>query len=83
MKPLVHLNGTGREQLAAQYESAALALTTAIDALMEAAPNARDYYPLGPDAFSEAQREHASRLSRLLTVKDELSALWEHVEETR
>jgi hypothetical protein len=73
--PLIHMNGTSFEELIGQLTSAASAVRAALRAVENAAPNQRDYYPLGQDAWSTAQREHASRLSRLNAVRDELENL--------
>lgn len=77
--PTVHLNGTNRAVLVAQLENAVNALRAATDAVAACNPNGRDYYTQGESALVEAQREHASRLARLLTVRDELSAIWEAI----
>ena len=79
-RPTVHLNGTSREALSLAYEGAAEALRLALVALGEVAPNARDYYPAGPGAYGRALREHASRVDRLKSVRDELVSLWEGLE---
>jgi len=47
--------------------------------LGEAAPNARDYYPQGPDAYAQAAREHGSRIERLRAVLEEIAQLHELV----
>lgn len=60
--PMIHLNGTPRERLADQLLEAGNALIAAIDALSQAGPNARDYYPIGPSAIKIAIREHEDRL---------------------
>lgn len=72
MIPTVHLNGTSREALISQLESAVMSLDAAIMALGEAAPHGRDYYPQGPDAYSKARGEHDARLQKLDEVKREL-----------
>jgi hypothetical protein len=79
MKPTVHLNGTGAERLLEQYTEAGRAVQEAIDALAGAAPNARDYYVQGPDAFACAAREHAARATALRGVLADLEALALHV----
>lgn len=82
-KPTIHLNGTGREALSEGYASAYRAVNAAIDALPEAAPNARDYYVQGSDAIRVATAEHCARVARLQAVRDELYALYEHCELAR
>ena len=73
--PSVHLNGTSRSALVAQYEAAAQGLRAALEGLVEASPNGRDYYVQGDGAFEEARREHYSRVDRVRAVLDEIEAL--------
>ena len=80
-KPLVHLNGTSGESLLSGYVHVRATLTKGIEALHGAAPNARDYYPLGDDAFSAARREHEDRTRRLMSVLEEIHELAEHVQD--
>lgn len=75
--PLIHLNGTGRNELTRQLEEARDAVYTAILKLRDASPNARDYYPLGKEAFKMASLEHQSRLNHLQEVMEELELLFE------
>lgn len=78
-RPTVHLNGTSRQALQDGYRGARHALRKAEEALAEAAPNARDYYPQGPEAYPEAAREHADRLAALRRVREELHDIEEHL----
>jgi hypothetical protein len=55
--PSIHLNGTGRERLLADYQSAYKLLCTACDAFAEIEFNARDYYVQGDYAFNAARTE--------------------------
>ena len=79
--PTIHLNGTTGEALLEQYTSAAHAVQKAIDAVCDAGPNARDYYVQGPDAGLAAQREHEARVKALKTVRDELAAIMEGIQD--
>ena len=79
-KPLVHFNGTSKNTLAEGYHAAATAITAALDKLIEAAPNARDYYPQGPDVYSVARREHDARCEALRAVYRDMAELYEHVD---
>jgi hypothetical protein len=79
--PTVHMNGTTGEVLLDQYMTAAHAVQKAIDAVCDAGPNARDYYVQGPDAGLAAQREHAARVKALKTVRDELAAIMEGIQD--
>ena len=73
--PTVHMNGTSAERLIEDYQAAASVVETAFNALCAAAPNARDYYVEGPEAFGQAQREHEARAAALRKVFLELEAL--------
>lgn len=79
--PTVHSNGTTGEVLLDQYTAATEAVRKAIDALCDAGPNARDYYVQGSDAASAAQREHEARVKALKTVRDELAAVAEGIQD--
>lgn len=79
--PLVHLNGTAGAALAAQLEAAARALHEALDALRAAAPNARDYYPLGADRFEVARCQYEARVRAVQAVRADLEALWVAVQD--
>lgn len=81
MLPMVHLNGTSRKELYSQYRAAHDAVYKAIDAVLAAAPNGRDYYPIGPDAINKASAEHRARVVAMEAVKAELEALALHVME--
>jgi capsule polysaccharide export protein KpsE/RkpR len=74
-RPTVHSNGTSRSALAESLRAAHAATSAAEEAVRAAAPHLRDYYPQGGGAFDRAQAEHRSRLSRLSSVLEELSAL--------
>lgn len=78
IKPTIHLNGSSAEDLTKGYLAAERALNEALEALAQAAPNARDYYVQGDDVFEKAREEHAARVAKLLVVKDEIHALGLH-----
>ena len=73
--PVVHLNGSGKKSLLEQLLNAHHAGRAFQDALIEARPNARDYYVAGDGAFSEAQAQHVARLAKVREVMDELEAI--------
>ncbi len=83
MIPTIHLNGTGADALVDQLADATTALLDAERVLHAAAPNARDYYPQGPDAFRLATQEHVSRLERLRSVRLELVTICEAIADGR
>lgn len=73
--PLIHMNGTSRESLDDAIETAHRAITDAMDALKHCAPNGRDYYPLGPQALTDAINQHRNRQHQLDEVRRELEAM--------
>jgi len=77
--PIVHLNGTGGDALVEMYELAARRLNEALEALCEAAPNARDYYLHDGDAFGGARKQHEERVSKLRGVLAELMTIRESI----
>jgi hypothetical protein len=77
--PTVHLNGTAGDVLLSQVEGAGAALRKALNAIEDAGPNGRDYYPQGPNAIETARREHASRVERVRAVLDEFEAMHEAI----
>jgi len=78
--PTVHLNGTSREELERQLIFAGQMLDKAVGALMEASPNARDYYvQRDPAAYTIAVNEHNSRVQRVQSVVDEIASILETV----
>lgn len=79
--PTIHLNGTSREQLEGCYTVAYYGVCDALHALEQIELNGRDYYPQGPEAFSEALREHTERCVALRAVRDQLSEIVEHLQE--
>lgn len=79
--PLIHLNGTSKDSLTEDVWAAWTALEAAITTVVNARPNARDYYPLGPDAFKTAAKEHEARVEKLVSVQKELQALAEGIEQ--
>jgi hypothetical protein len=81
MIPTVHLNGTAGEVLRDQFATALEATRKAIDAICDAGPNARDYYVQGHDAALVAKREHEGRLTALKSVRDDLAAIVEGIQD--
>lgn len=80
MIPTVHLNGTSWASLIAQIESAVNAIDKALEAISDASPNGRDYYPQGDSAFKKALIEHESRLHRLREIKNEYHQIWDELQ---
>lgn len=73
--PSIHLNGTSKNELLDQLQTAYSAVDAAMIAMSKAAPNGRDYYPQGPDAIRKAVVEHSERLAKLAAVSRELETI--------
>lgn len=80
IKPTLHLNGTSGERLLTDLIEAADAVRNAIARVRDAAPNARDYYPQGPQAIVVAQKQHFAHVEKLNSVLRDLEELMEHVD---
>jgi len=71
--PIIHLNGDRREALMAQLEHAYHAVSAAMDALRQCAPNGRNYYP-EVGRFDKAETQYEGRMAHLRAVRDSLQA---------
>jgi hypothetical protein len=72
MTPTIHSNGTSRDALLTLTCDAGRAVRLAMEAVAAAAPNARDYYPQGPDAITQAMAAQDERLRLLRQMWIEL-----------
>jgi hypothetical protein len=72
--PTIHLNGTGRETLLAEYHAAYRAVLAARDAFHATTCNGRDFYPQGPDAYSQARTERDAVLNHFGAIQQYLEA---------
>jgi hypothetical protein len=79
IKPTIHLNGSSRKSFEREYEAASEALSKALEALSEMTPNGRDYYVQSNTALTEAVTQHRARMAKIVEVKAEVDALWEHL----
>ena len=68
--PTLHLNGTSKTDLRNGYLAAHDAIDAAIEALASAELNGRDFYPQGPDAYSQARSERDEALKQLRQARD-------------
>ena len=80
LMPTVHINGTSREALAEGYIEQIDAIREALRVLAENAPNPRDYYPQGREAFKNANDQQQSRLASLTAIYDELHRIAENIQ---
>lgn len=79
--PIIHMNGTSREELVRQIEEVLEALHDTREKIAAAAPNARDYY-LGGRDFSKATEEHIARMHTLERLCSDYVTLMESVVNT-
>jgi hypothetical protein len=77
--PTIHMNGTSSRELLDQLCKAMLAISKAQEALSNAAPNGRDYYPQGGEALRMALDQHCARVRKLAEVRKELKAIADHI----
>jgi hypothetical protein len=66
--PMLHLNGTSPETLQEGYLKAYRAINDAIAALNSLEFHSRDYYPIGPDAWTKARREREEQYDQLRSM---------------
>ncbi len=79
MKPIVHLNGTSKEDLLQQYLDAGHALQAALEAMRGSYPNGRDYYPVGADGYQQARNRWDAHLAHVREALAECQATAEHI----
>lgn len=70
--PIVHLNGTSRQQLEDQIDDVYEACHVLLKALKNAAPNGRDYYPQ-PGLMDQAVAQHNRRMKVVTDLLKEVT----------
>ena len=75
--PKLHLNGDSFKTLFEGHCEVAGKLRETLRVLQENAPNARNFYVQGPDAFACARDEHAARVLKLQEVLSEVETILE------
>jgi hypothetical protein len=82
--PLVHMNGTGLKSLTEDYDLIDDKLHDFLESWQKMEFNARDYYPLGPEAWTKAVEARQEINKKLREVKAYIDAHREHLySETR
>ena len=71
--PIIHMNGDNPRTLVVALEDTFDAVSHAIEALRQTAPNGRNFYPQ-PGLMDEAIAQHNTRMRRLQEVRDSLEA---------
>ena len=77
--PIINLNGTAKIDLVQQYHEAITALNVADRALRAAWPHPRDYQTEPVGVFDTAQRQHRSRVERVVAVRAEMEHLLDQI----
>ena len=67
--PCVHTNGSGATALRDQAKDVYRAAHQLLDAMRQARPHGRDYYPLGANALKDAQDAHAAYEAMVYAVE--------------
>ena len=79
ISPIIHINGTPREQLKQPYMDCYALLEDAAESLRQAAPNGRDYY-LVPGRMQESEAQHVRRLKIIRDLQAELEQQCEAID---
>ncbi|MGA1564273.1 MAG: hypothetical protein ACO35C_06660 [Pontimonas sp.] len=77
--PTIHLNGTGATTLLDEYSEAMRALENLRATLADATCNARDFYPQGDTAWTDARYERAEVMAKISDIEDYLQAWLSHI----
>ena len=75
--PTIHLNGTSPETLLEDNINCARACNQALDIILKAEFNARDYYPV-PGSWERALAERTTHLRAIKAAADHFFAIAEH-----
>ena len=79
MAPTIHLNGTSKKDLVAEYEHAMVALDRAQEALQQITVHGRDYYVQSPNAINGAISESKYRIDRVRDVRKEIEEIFSKI----
>jgi hypothetical protein len=77
--PTIHLNGTGAKMLNSEYHAAYKALANFRDLFATTTCNARDFYPQGDSAWTDARFERAEIFAKISDIEDYLTTWLEHI----
>ena len=72
--PLIHMNGNSGTVLGNEYLEALRALTAFTNAFYKIEFHARDYYPLGDEAWVKAQAQRKTQKANIESLRDYLDA---------
>ena len=77
--PTIHLNGSGKNTLERDYQNARAKVRDALRVFEAIEFHGRDYYPQGPEAFTQARLERDFMARKLKDIDDYLEAHLEHI----
>lgn len=80
--PLIHNNGTGIKTLTSEYNAAHDAFESFKMAFCATTHHARDFYPLGADAFAKATQERQDIFKKMESIQTYLEAMRFHLYES-
>jgi len=80
--PLIHNNGTGVQSLTAEYNDAHDAFEAFKASFCATTHHARDFYPLGADAFAKATKERQDIFRHMESIQTYLEAMRLHLYES-
>lgn len=80
--PFIHNKGTGRDTLIEEYNAAHDAFEAFKAAFCATTHNARDFYPLGPDAFAKATQERQEIFKHMESIQTYMDAMRLHLYES-
>ncbi len=75
MIPFVHINGTSAEELIKQQQEVFRKANELLDALRQASPHARDYYPYASAAFTLASDQHREIFNQVNAIASRAEAI--------
>ncbi len=70
--PCVNINGTSKDDLVNQLQTAYMACETLMNALAAAAPHGRDYQTVSQELYLDARRQHDQRMRVVKQMQVEL-----------
>ncbi len=72
--PIIHMNGNDGSRLGHEYFEALKALTNFTNAFYKIDFHARDYYPLGDEAWLKARAQREAQKANIESLRDYLDA---------
>lgn len=77
--PTIHSNGTSLDTLIDGYDAIDLALYDLLAKWQAVEFNVRDYYPQGPDAYTQARNERLEQSAKIQELRAYLDGIRQHL----